>query len=114
MILKYYIKIHKYINFYGILLLNVLKSCVCSLGAVGAADVSVSRVRPRSSMTRRDSCTAVHYGLGEHLEAEEREVLSDLRTSFIPPESVIVPPNCVGGRRSSRSKRRSCSEGTSG
>ncbi|XP_026469709.1 neprilysin-4-like [Ctenocephalides felis] len=80
-----------------------------SLGAVGAGDSLLTRRGSGAPMQRRDSCTAVRYGLPEHLEAEEREVLSDLRTSFIPPESV-VPPNCVVGR-SIRSKRLSCTEG---
>lgn len=46
---------------------------------------------------RGSRCLAVDTGLSEYLDVEEKGILKDVRTSFIPPESVYIPPNCGFG-----------------
>lgn len=47
------------------------------------------------SLGARDSrCIAVRFGLSESTDNEEKDILKDIRTSFIPPEPIYIPPNC--------------------
>lgn len=39
-------------------------------------------------------CRAIQYSLSETIDNEERDLLKDVRTSFIPSDTVYVPPNC--------------------
>lgn len=39
-------------------------------------------------------CVAIKYTMSETLDQEDRDVLKDIRTSFIPPESLVILPNC--------------------
>lgn len=41
-------------------------------------------------------CTAIRYSMTETLENEDRDLLKDTRTSFIPPDYLYAPPNCGG------------------
>lgn len=40
-------------------------------------------------------CMAIQYSMSETIDNEERDLLKDVRTSFIPSETVFVPPNCL-------------------
>lgn len=39
-------------------------------------------------------CRTVPSGLSETILSEEREILKDIRTSFIPYDLIVIPPNC--------------------
>lgn len=39
-------------------------------------------------------CMAIRYSMSETIDNEERDLLKDVRTSFIPSDTVFVPPNC--------------------
>lgn len=39
-------------------------------------------------------CRIVRSGLSETILSEEREILKDVRTSFIPTDLIVIPPNC--------------------
>lgn len=41
-----------------------------------------------------NQCISVHLDLSETLDVEETGILKDVRTSFIPPKSVLMPKNC--------------------
>lgn len=48
----------------------------------------------RSSAATNKQCMAIRYSMSESVDNEDRDLLKDVRTSFIPPDSVFVPPNC--------------------
>lgn len=57
---------------------------------------SFSSSSTSSSSTKQ--CMAIRYSMSESVDNEDRDLLKDVRTSFIPPESIFVPPNCqLGG-----------------
>lgn len=39
-------------------------------------------------------CMAIRYSMSETADNEELDLLKDVRTSFIPSDTVFVPPNC--------------------
>lgn len=39
-------------------------------------------------------CVLVQYSMSETVDNEEKELLKDARTSFLPPDSEFLPPNC--------------------
>lgn len=43
-------------------------------------------------------CTAIRFSMAETIDDGERDFLRDVRTSFIPPDFVYVPPNCRGNQ----------------
>lgn len=42
-------------------------------------------------------CTAIRYSMTETGDDGERDLLRDVRTSYVPPDYVYVPPYCGGG-----------------
>lgn len=39
-------------------------------------------------------CTVIRYSMSENVDDDERDLLRDARTSFIPPDYTYIPPNC--------------------
>ncbi len=39
-------------------------------------------------------CVAIKYTMSETLDSDDRDVLKDIRTSFIPPDSLVISPHC--------------------
>lgn len=44
--------------------------------------------------TDRLRCVAVRYSMSETFDSAETELMKDIRTSFIPPDSLLIPPHC--------------------
>lgn len=52
-------------------------------------------------------CVAIKYTMSETLDSEDRDVLKDIRTSFIPPDSVVISPHCRDTETADENKDRS-------
>lgn len=52
-------------------------------------------------------CVAIKYTMSETLDSEDRDVLKDIRTSFIPPDSFVISPHCRDTENSEENKDRS-------
>lgn len=52
-------------------------------------------------------CVAIKYTMSETLDSDDRDVFKDIRTSFIPPDSVVISPHCRDAETSDENKDRS-------
>lgn len=52
-------------------------------------------------------CVAIKYTMSETLDSEDRDVLKDIRTSFIPPDFLVLSPHCRDTENSAENKDRS-------
>lgn len=52
-------------------------------------------------------CVAIKYTMSETLDSDDRDVFKDIRTSFIPPDSVVISPHCRDTEMSDENKDRS-------
>lgn len=52
-------------------------------------------------------CVAIKYTMSETLDSDDRDVFKDIRTSFIPPDSVVISPHCRDTETSDENKDRS-------
>lgn len=52
-------------------------------------------------------CIAIKYTMSETLDSEDRDLLKDIRTSFIPSESMVISPHCRDTDNSDENKDRS-------
>lgn len=43
------------------------------------------------------ACVPIIFKTSDGLDTEEREILQGIKTSFLPPQSVVYPPECLGG-----------------
>lgn len=63
-------------------------------------DWTVVSTFPDSSLaiaetTHLSSCEAIPFRTSDILEADERDIFKGVRTSFLPPELAVIPPNCI-------------------
>lgn len=42
-------------------------------------------------------CAPIAFKTGEVVDAEDREIFQGIRTSFLPPQSIVYPPGCLNG-----------------
>lgn len=52
-------------------------------------------------------CVAIKYAMSETLDSEDRDLLKDIRTSFIPPDSLVISPHCRETDNSEENKEKS-------
>lgn len=74
-----------------------------SLHSANQRDVDTNLIDERQSEAHTENaldarpCTIIRYSMSESVEDDERDLLRDVRTSFIPPDYSYIPPNCRAG-----------------
>lgn len=89
-----------------VVLVLLLFSHLGQAGSVHKAnqrDLETNQVDDRQFGTPKENglderrCTVIRYSTSENIDDDERDLLRDVRTSFIPPEYSYIPKNCASG-----------------
>ncbi|XP_004523569.1 neprilysin-4 isoform X1 [Ceratitis capitata] len=58
--------------------------------------MDVMNIKELNERERLKRCISFKYGLSETLELEERDIMKDARTSFLPQDTTSIPSECQG------------------
>uniref|UniRef100_W8BYH6 Uncharacterized protein n=1 Tax=Ceratitis capitata TaxID=7213 RepID=W8BYH6_CERCA len=56
--------------------------------------MDVMNIKELNERERLKRCISFKYGLSETLELEERDIMKDARTSFLPQDTTSIPSEC--------------------